>query len=529
MANANGWGDGASNNDIGWGQGADNAIGWGSVYSVSEAGATDIIGTVPFDSDAQAFITAASITDATQQSAINTLVVDLKGYNIWTKMKALYPFVGGTAATHKWNLKDPRDLDAAFRLVFSGGWTHNSNGITGNGINTEGFTKLIPNVNLTTTSGSLGFYLRNTIISNSYDFASNGSFFGIALYIDTRYYMYGDLTSVSGTPSAAFYGLSRVGGTHKGYRNGTVNLTSTSAATLSGNEITFRTNLRNYAFGYIAEGLTDAENSNLYTAVQAFQTTLGRSIGTQTVSDADAQAFVTNAGIVDQVEANAINNLVIGMKADGLWTKMQAIYPFVGGTATTHKFNLKNPLDTNAAFRLVFSGGGTHSVNGYQTNGVNAFAETNYNPSVNLTDINSNHISIYSRTNNVGGIDMGGGFGSVLVDLELNYAPTSYNWNMAANFSHTNSNSLGHYINTRTASNAFKLLKNGSTVLGSSTGAAGATKPNITYHIGKRNYDLLWTNRQYCFASIGDGLTDTEAANFYTAVQTFQTALNRNV
>ena len=47
MANTNGWGDGASNNDIGWGQGADNAIGWGSVYSVSSAGSTDIIGSVP--------------------------------------------------------------------------------------------------------------------------------------------------------------------------------------------------------------------------------------------------------------------------------------------------------------------------------------------------------------------------------------------------------------------------------------------------------------------------------------------------
>ena len=41
------------------------------------------------DPDAQAFITAASITDPTQQAAINTLVVDLKGYNIWSKMKAI--------------------------------------------------------------------------------------------------------------------------------------------------------------------------------------------------------------------------------------------------------------------------------------------------------------------------------------------------------------------------------------------------------------------------------------------------------
>jgi hypothetical protein len=246
-------------------------------------------------------------------------------------------------------------------------------------------------------------------------------------------------------------------------------------------------------------------------------------------TDPDAQAFITAAGITDTTQQSAINTLVLDLKGYNIWSKFSAVYPFVGGTATTHKFNLKNPLDTNAAFRLFFNGGGTHSSNGYQTNGLNAFAETYYNPSVNLTSASSNHISIYSRTNNQGGIDMGGGVGSVLVDLELKYSTTSFNWNMAANFSHTNSNSQGHYINTRTASNAFKLLKNGTTVLGSSTGASGVTKPNITYHIGKRNYDPLWTNRQYCFASIGDGLTDTEAANFYTAVQAFQTTLGRSI
>jgi hypothetical protein len=44
MANANGWGDGASNNNIGWGQGANNAIGWGDIHADSYAGATDIVG-----------------------------------------------------------------------------------------------------------------------------------------------------------------------------------------------------------------------------------------------------------------------------------------------------------------------------------------------------------------------------------------------------------------------------------------------------------------------------------------------------
>jgi hypothetical protein len=44
MANTNGWGDGASNNTIGWGQGANNTIGWGDIHADSWAGATDIIG-----------------------------------------------------------------------------------------------------------------------------------------------------------------------------------------------------------------------------------------------------------------------------------------------------------------------------------------------------------------------------------------------------------------------------------------------------------------------------------------------------
>jgi len=103
--------------------------------------------TISIDPDAQAFLTAAAITDPTITSAIDTLVVDLKGYGIWNKMKAIYPFVGGTASSHKFNLKDPRDLDAAFRLVFIGGWTHSVNGVQGNLTNAFADTYLVPSTN----------------------------------------------------------------------------------------------------------------------------------------------------------------------------------------------------------------------------------------------------------------------------------------------------------------------------------------------------------------------------------------------
>ena len=118
----------------------------------------DIMPKTSVDPDAQAFITAAGITNPTQQTAINTLVVSLKANGIWTKMKAIYPMVGGTATSHKFNLKDPRDLDVAFRLSFVGGVTHNSNGITVNGVN--GYCQTWINngstINITATNSGYG-------------------------------------------------------------------------------------------------------------------------------------------------------------------------------------------------------------------------------------------------------------------------------------------------------------------------------------------------------------------------------------
>ena len=113
--------------------------------------------------------------------------------------------------------------------------------------------------------------------------------------------------------------------------------------------------------------------------------------------DPDAQAFITAAGITDNTQKTAINTLVLDMKGFGIWTKMKAIYPFVGGTASSHKFNLKNPLDTNAAFRLSFIGGWTHDANGIKANGTNGYADTFFVPSVQYSVIDNAHISIYSR------------------------------------------------------------------------------------------------------------------------------------
>jgi len=254
------------------------------------------------DPDAQAFITAAGITDSTQQSAINTLVVDLKGYGIWTKMKAIYPFVGGTASTHKWNLKDPRDLDAAFRLVFSGGWTHSSTGAKPNGTNGYADTKLIPSSVLTETSQCSSIYSRsnfnNAGINEDFSAISTSGNFTIIAGLNfagiNAFTRYGSITDVRNTSAQRFDGYfvgSRTANNVLKLWRSNVQLVSTQTTTESGianippflgaaNNSGTASNFcnREYALASIGDGLTDTEAANLYTAVQAYQTTLSRNV-----------------------------------------------------------------------------------------------------------------------------------------------------------------------------------------------------------------------------------------------------------
>ena len=516
--------------------------------------------TAPVDPDAQAFITAAAITDPTQQSAINTLVVDLKGYNIWSKFKAIYPFCGSTASQHKWNLRDPRDLDAAFRILWIGGVTHSSNGVQFGGVNGYGDTRLNALANTTISNVSFGLYSRTNNIqagSNGVVDSFSSNTCGISLstkwtdnntyYSSNNYVLDGSGNFVTDTrglfvatkdPSLAFpsalyrngIGIRSATPTFENRPNGNIYLGARNNLSAIPNAQFFDN--KELAFAFIGNTLTATDNSNFYTAVQAFQTTLGRSIGTQTVSDADAQAFVTAANITDQVEADAINNLVIGMKADGLWTKMKAIYPIVGGSASSHKYNLKDPRDLDAAFRLTFASGWTHSSTGMTP--LNTFANTFFNPNSGFSTNDNVHLSYYSRTNSNGTeIEIGSAttVGGPYLILEIRTSGTTYYiMNSSGSYATaSDSDSRAFYIGNRIGT-AEKGFRNNTNVI--SRTSTATPRPNFNTYLGAFNAGgtaSTYTTKQCAFASIGDGLTDTDAANFYTLVNTYQTALSRNV
>lgn len=244
--------------------------------------------------------------------------------------------------------------------------------------------------------------------------------------------------------------------------------------------------------------------------------------------DPDAQAFLTAAGITDATISLAVDTLVKDFKAYGIWTKMKAIYPFVGGTATTHKYNLKDPQDTNAAFRLVFFGGVTHSSTGALPNSTNGYAETYLNIQAMIQS--SIHASFYSRTNlDANRSDLtaysGGQFGTSLYFRRS--GNTQIRINNSSAIIQPVADSFGLILASRTGASASFIQKNSTQITINDTANNYLNTTFKFFRAGEFNGE--YGSRECAFSSIGDGLTTTEAANLYTAVQAFQTTLGRQV
>ena len=262
-------------------------------------------------------------------------------------------------------------------------------------------------------------------------------------------------------------------------------------------------------------------------------------------SDADAQAFISAASITNDTQVTAIDTLVTALKTAGIWTKMKAIYPFVGGTAESHKFNLKDPRDADAAFRLVFAGGWTHTSTGALPNGTNAWANTYFIDYYNITNndtqpSNFPHASIYSRTNSpsinqYGGIGVDNshdGYGNFQINVKradgLSYGAargTRYTTPT------TMSDSRGLFLINRQSYSLLKYSRNDS-LISQNTNNLQHGASRISFYLGAINNwgsTAYFDNKEHSLVTLGYSLTDAESTAFYTAVQAFQTALGRSV
>ena len=243
------------------------------------------------DADAQAFFdrvtTAGGTLSATEQTAILTLVSDLKAYGIWTKMKAIYPMVGASAAACSQNLKS-----SSFTGTFTAtGWTFASTGVTPNGSSAYMDTNLNLNTMNSINDISVGMYSRTNVQDSgsfgcAYPTAVNLQYF--PKYVNGQSYAYlmdANNDSQAYTDSFGFYAMSRIASTVKYQQKNSAIVTwtgSSSGTLISQNFLFARGSLgfdsREMAFGFVGNGISSTNLSDFYTAVQAMQVTLNRNV-----------------------------------------------------------------------------------------------------------------------------------------------------------------------------------------------------------------------------------------------------------
>jgi len=221
--------------------------------------------------------------------------------------------------------------------------------------------------------------------------------------------------------------------------------------------------------------------------------------------------------------------------ANNLWNKIQAFYPMLGSNSNGTKFNGKNPLDTNAAYRLQFNGGWSYSVSGITSNGTNAYADTFLSgTSIGLLN---NHLGVYMNENNVYtgtgknwiGASSPGGAGAYFT-MGQNGTPRFFYGNkvLAGVTSSGTPQPQGFNIITSTSGTSNKHFYNGLLRYSASSSTSNVTSSVVIGALNNSGSIIQYYNNTYSFVTIGSGLTDSETVNYTNIVNTFNACLGRN-
>lgn len=252
----------------------------------------------------------------------------------------------------------------------------------------------------------------------------------------------------------------------------------------------------------------------------------------------DAAAFVKAAGITSGKQKRAINNLVMALKkttlsgnpAKSIWSAMDVIYPFVGGNATAHSFNLKNP----SAYQISWFGGMTHGSGGAIGNGSNSYGNTGFNPKTNGVNfgLNSASLGLYVNAHlNANGMDIQtyDGSGGKQVSLDRTSTPAvTFAINSYGGSALNVSALFGLFCASRQSASSQSAYFNGSNVGTNNNTVSDTTQFPVV--LGAANIGGSISNSsssQFAFAFFGAGMSDTDMANLYTIISNYQTYLGR--
>jgi hypothetical protein len=207
-----------------------------------------------------------------------------------------------------------------------------------------------------------------------------------------------------------------------------------------------------------------------------------------------------------------------------------------GGTEASCKYNLKDPTDADAAFRLTFNGGTWTFSNAAANPGVSGYGYTYFNPAIQIADTNSCHMSIYSANDVAGGVDnadigaydtTGLGFYLSARDMWPDSTGKPYVAISKSSFQGTGVDGSGFFLMSKTSSTTASLYR-GTSLVGADTTMVYGALPNLNLFICNQNftgsvepYSAGFSQRGLSFVTIGSGISPAMEALMYSDITGF--------
>lgn len=240
---------------------------------------------------------------------------------------------------------------------------------------------------------------------------------------------------------------------------------------------------------------------------------------------AETNAFIARMSVEpDATRKGHINTFFTTLKAIGL-SKFDAVYLFA---AHTEQAALLSLIDST--YNCTKVGSPTFTTDrGFVGTGDETHLNTGFNPatasSPKFTQ-NSSHISGWCRATTGQGRYFWGQASSMNVSFVPRWSGGDTNCYHSLNSSEggtSNTDPQGHYIISRASSAGYAVYKNGSSIANRTATSTAHNSSNILF-LETSGYSA-WSTGEIAAASIGSNLTSTEAADFYSAVNTYLTAV----
>lgn len=341
-----------------------------------------------------AVVAAGGTVSTPRKILVDDLIVGLKADGIWAKFDRLWIFAAENSKSALIDLVANSSATPSSGPTFTPdrGYTCNASAIVNTGFipNTHGVQYTLNTAHASVwslTSAQSAQYTALSGQTNIFTAYPDGNCY-------TRINNNGGGAGANSDGSGFFLGVRTAGSGASaimGYRNG-VNIVNTADGTLALDGSQWTVNDREIAATSVGGTMSGADSAKFYSRLRAYMTAVGilplYDSSTYTWVDAVAAA----GGSVSTSRQTLVNDLIVGLKADGVWAKLDRLWIFAAENAKSALIDLK-ALDP-----AVVAGSPTYTADRGVIATDSNNLQSNYNVATNAVNFvqNSAHIACWA-------------------------------------------------------------------------------------------------------------------------------------